>query len=98
MVAFNSEGKIEAVQFLDNDETPGLGQKVKDEAFSGQFAGKDAAPLTLGTDIDASSLPLTTGATVSSRAAANAVNKAIEAYGMLQAGTPAAQEVTGDEG
>lgn len=93
MVAFNSEGKIEAVQFLDNDETPGLGQKVKDEAFSGQFAGKDAAPLTLGTDIDA-----ITGATVSSRAAANAVNKAIEAYGMLQAGTPAAQEVTGDEG
>ena len=93
MVAFNSEGKIEAVQFLDNDETPGLGQKVKDEAFSGQFAGKDAAPLTLGTDIDA-----ITGATVSSRAAASAVNKAIEAYGMLQAGTPAAQEVTGDEG
>ena len=66
---------------------------MKDEAFSGQFAGKDAAPLTLGTDIDA-----ITGATVSSRAAANAVNKAIEAYGMLQAGTPAAQEVTGDEG
>ena len=93
MVAFNSEGKIEAVQFLDNDETPGLGQKVKDEAFSGQFAGKDAAPLTLGTDIDA-----ITGATVSSRAAANAGNKAIEAYGMLQAGTPGAQEVTGDEG
>ena len=33
MVAFNAEGTIEAVQFLDNDETPGLGQKVKSEAF-----------------------------------------------------------------
>ena len=26
MVAFNSEGTITAVKFLDNDETPGLGQ------------------------------------------------------------------------
>ncbi|MFR9161090.1 MAG: FMN-binding protein [Ruthenibacterium lactatiformans] len=39
MVAFNAEGTIEAVQFLDNDETPGLGQKVKSEAFQSQFSG-----------------------------------------------------------
>ena len=33
MVAFNSEGTITAVKFLDNDETPGLGQKVKNEVW-----------------------------------------------------------------
>ena len=42
MVAFNAEGTIEAVQFLDNDETPGLGQKVKSEAFQSQFSGMPA--------------------------------------------------------
>lgn len=60
MVAFNAEGTIEAVQFLDNDETPGLGQKVKSEAFQSQFSGMPAEEFGLS-DIDA-----ITGATISS--------------------------------
>lgn len=52
MVAFNAEGTIEAVQFLDNDETPGLGQKVKSEAFQSQFSGMPAEEFGLS-DIDA---------------------------------------------
>ena len=66
MVAFNAEGTIEAVQFLDNDETPGLGQKVKSEAFQSQFSGMPAEEFGLS-DIDA-----ITGATISSGAAASA--------------------------
>ena len=31
MVAFGEDGTIRAVQFLANDETPGLGQKVRNE-------------------------------------------------------------------
>ncbi len=74
MVAFNAEGAIEAVRFLDNSETPGLGQKVKTDAFQGQFSGMAAEAFTLS-DIDA-----LTGATISSRAATTAINAAIAAY------------------
>ncbi|MFQ8832502.1 MAG: FMN-binding protein [Ruthenibacterium lactatiformans] len=58
----------------DNDETPGLGQKVKSEAFQSQFSGMPAEEFGLS-DIDA-----ITGATISSGAAASAINAAIAAY------------------
>ena len=74
MVAFNAGGSIEAVRFLDNSETPGLGQKVKTDAFQSQFSGMAAEAFTIS-DIDA-----LTGATISSRAAATAINAAIAAY------------------
>jgi RnfABCDGE-type electron transport complex G subunit len=51
-------------------ETPGLGAKTKDAAFTDQFKTK-TAPLTLGSDIDAVS-----GATISSTAVVKAVNSA----------------------
>ena len=51
-------------------ETEGLGSRVKDEAFTQQFIGQ-TPPLALGEDVDAVS-----GATVSSRAAVDAVNEA----------------------
>lgn len=78
MVAFGESGAIESVRFLNNSETPGLGQKVKTDAFQGQFSGMAAEPFTLE-DIDA-----LTGATISSRAATNAINAAIEVYQSLQ--------------
>lgn len=74
MVAFNADGQIEAVKFLDNDETPGLGQKVKDAAFQDQFAGREASAMTLD-DIDGLS-----GATYSTNGALDGINAAIQAY------------------
>ncbi len=74
MVAFSADGEIVAVKFLDNDETPGLGQKVKDAAFQDQFAGRAASEMTLS-DIDGLS-----GATFSTNGALNGVNAAIKAY------------------
>ena len=44
MVAFNSEGKIEAVQFLDNDETPGLGQKVRTRRSAASLPARTPRP------------------------------------------------------
>lgn len=78
MVAFNTEGAIEAVTFLENSETPGLGQKVRTEAFGGQFSGMTAEAFTLA-DIDA-----LTGATISSRASVTAINAAIAAYDLVK--------------
>ncbi|MEG1175289.1 MAG: FMN-binding protein [Ruthenibacterium sp.] len=74
MMAFDMDGKIVAAKFLKNAETPGLGQKVRADQFGGQFASKEAAPLSMS-DIDAVS-----GATISSGAALSAVNAAIAAY------------------
>lgn len=73
-VAFDDEGVITNVIGMDNAETPGLGTKVKDAAFTDQFIGRAAEPMTLD-DIDA-----ITGATISSKAALAALNEAIEAY------------------
>ena len=55
-------------------ETPGMGSKVSDPDFLSNFIGKGSEKLEL-TDIDA-----VTGATISSKAALNAVDLAIEAF------------------
>jgi RnfABCDGE-type electron transport complex G subunit len=57
-------------------ETPGLGAKAKETAFTGQFAGK-SLPVKLGEGIDAIS-----GATVTSTAVVKAVNEAAELMGI----------------
>jgi hypothetical protein len=75
MVAFGQDGAIRAVEFLANDETPGLGQKVRNEAFGAQFSGKTSANAY---EVDAIS-----GATVSSNAAILAVEHACAAYDAL---------------
>ena len=73
-VAFDCNGIITNVILTSNDETPGLGQKVTAESFYNQFSGKPAEAFTIS-DIDAVS-----GATISSKAAVNAINLAIKAY------------------
>ena len=75
MVAFGKDGAIRAVEFLANDETPGLGQKVRNESFGAQFSGKTSANAY---EVDAIS-----GATVSSNAAILAVEHACAAYDAL---------------
>lgn len=74
MVAFDKDGKIAAVNFLENSETPGLGQKIRQPKFAKAFKGLGEKELKLA-DIDAIS-----GATVSSGAAVAAVNKAVSCY------------------
>jgi len=59
-------------------ETPGLGAKITEPAFTGQFIGKCAAAIQIkkdGGEIDA-----ITAATISSRAVCNGVKNGIETY------------------
>ena len=74
-VGFLPGGTVSGILYSELNETPGIGMKVGDDAFTGQFKGIPAKTLTLGSDIEAVS-----GATVSSRAALNAVNAAIDFY------------------
>ena len=59
---------------MSNDETPGLGTKIANDSYIGQYVGLAAAPVTAD-DID-----LISGATISSKAALAAFNIAVEAY------------------
>jgi len=72
-VALDPEGSIRQLQILAADsETPGLGQKIKEEGFLRQFAGKQSVSLN---EIDA-----VAGATISSSGVMSAVNDAIKIY------------------
>lgn len=70
-VGLDLRGTIVAVQVIACDgETPGLGQKVKEESFLGQFTGGK----------DAVTVDSITGATISSRAVEQAINEALRIY------------------
>jgi len=74
LVGMDSAGVCQGMQVISQSETPGLGANIKEEAFYGQFAGKEGI-LSLkkqGGQIDAIS-----GATISSKGAVAGVNKAL---------------------
>ena len=64
----DENGVITSLTVDASTQTPGLGQKCADEAFTSQFKGK-SAPFTLGDGIDA-----VASATITSQAVVDAVN------------------------
>lgn len=80
VVAFSESGDITNVVMMCDTETPGMGSKAAEPGFIANFTGKPAEPQTLE-QIDAIS-----GATITSKAALNAVNLAIEAYNSITGG------------
>ncbi len=73
-VAFTADGTVRSITAMSNDETPGLGTKIANDSYIGQYVGLAAEPADAG-DID-----FISGATISSRAALAAYNIAVEAY------------------
>ena len=73
-VAFDMDGEVVDTMVMSNSETPGLGTKVADESYIGQYDELTARAVT------ASDIDLISGATISSTAALNAFNTAVEAY------------------
>ena len=73
LVGYDEKATIVGVRIVSMSETPGVGSKVNVADYLNQYAGKSGA-LTLGQDVDAIS-----GATISSDALMNGVNKANEA-------------------
>lgn len=71
-VGFEADGRILGVSIVSLSETPGLGSRVQEAAYLDQYRGQ-SGPLTLGEDIDAIA-----GATISSRAVTDGVNRAVE--------------------
>ena len=73
-VAFGPDGAVVGITAMPNDETPGLGTRIAEDEYIGQYVGRPAEA-TAETDVD-----LISGATISSRAALAAYNIAVEAY------------------
>ena len=82
MVGFNvGNDSLEGIGITTLKETPGLGMRVTEQAFAGQFSGA-RAPVALtaqGGGIDAVS-----GASISSGGVVAAVNKAAQVYSLLK--------------
>lgn len=74
LIGMDVQGVCQGVQVISQTETAGLGSLIKESAFIGQFTGKSGALAIkkLGGDIDQVS-----GATISSRAAVEGVNKGL---------------------
>lgn len=81
MTAVNTDGTVAAVEVLDaSNETPGLGQNVKNSDFYTQFNGlADNITVIRGgsANADNNEINAVTGATISSKAVTKAVNRAL---------------------
>jgi electron transport complex protein RnfG len=76
MYGVDTEGTITGLSIVDcSNETPGLGANAANESFYSQFAGKSG---TVAVTKDGGDVEALTGATITSRAVANAATEAIE--------------------
>ncbi len=75
MTGITAEGTISGVKVTEENETAGYVDKVTKGGLLAAFSGKDAAPLTLGKDVDGVSQ-----ATKTSKGITDGVNQAIAYY------------------
>lgn len=86
MVGFNKQGEIKRVVVIEHKETPGLGSKLTDKKFLDQFLNRNPASDNLKVKKDGGSIDAITGATISSRAFSEAVQRAYETFQSMQHG------------
>ena len=67
LVGMSQDGTIVAIKILNQNETPGLGARVAESSFTGQFTDKNVVGLT--------SVQAITGATISSKAVIDSVQE-----------------------
>ena len=91
LVGLDAEGSVTGVYIVSSGETPGLGTKVDNSEFLGQYTGKTGElVLVKAAPKSDNEIEGVTGATYSSRGVTNAVNIALAAF-------PQAKEAIGNE-
>lgn len=80
MVGFDAEGNICGTSVISHSETPGLGAKMTEPSFYGQFKGKNPASFKLAVKKDGGDIDAITAATISSRAYADALSRAYTVF------------------
>jgi len=83
MAGFLPDGSIYNVTVLGHKETPGLGTKMSDLKFSGQFPGKNPENFALKVKKDGGQVDAITAATISSRAYCDALQRAYDSMKAL---------------
>ena len=88
MVGISAQGEITGVTILSINETPGLGMNAKNESFTNQFLTNvpDNGFTAKSDDPSKEKIDALTGATITSEAVSEAVNKAIDVYRSLDGG------------
>lgn len=97
MVGFYPDGRICNTSVLEHSETPGLGAKCTDPAFSGQFKDFDPAVKKLTVKKDGGDVDAITASTITSRAFCVALDNAVKVYQTI-AQTPCECETCSEEG
>lgn len=79
MIGVTNEGVVEGIEILASNETPGLGDNASDPSFTDQFKEKDRLlTVTKSGGAGDDEISAVTGATITSVAITDGVNKAIE--------------------
>lgn len=86
MTGINADGTISRVKILSASETPGLGEKAKNEDFLSLYSGNKGPLTVVKRQAGENEITAITGATITSKAVTEAVNAAIEAYNRLTKG------------
>lgn len=80
MVGFLPDATINKVSVVQQNETPGLGTKMKEPKFKDQFNKKNPAEFKMKVKKDGGQVDAITAATISSRAFCDAVDRAYKTY------------------
>lgn len=86
MVGINADGKISAVSITAIEDTAGLGMRAKEQSFLDQFKGKSGYIGVNKSGSGDNEIQALTGATITSRAMANAVSAANAVYEKISKG------------
>ena len=82
-VGIDAEGAVSGISFTELSETPGMGMRVDEDEFKGQFNGRNVSRFTLnkaGGSTAEDEIDSVSGASTTSGAVVNAVNAALDFY------------------
>ena len=82
-MGIDSEGAVSGIAFTELNETPGMGMRVDEDEFKGQFVGRSVPKFTLnktGGSTAEEEIDSVSGASTTSGAVVNAVNAALDFY------------------
>lgn len=80
MVGVNAKDQIQSIAILGHSETPGLGAKIEEDKFKGQFNEKKLTKTRWSVKKDGGDIDQITAATISSRAVVDAIKNGIDVY------------------
>lgn len=82
VVGLKVDGSIKAVDVIKHGETPGLGAKIDEDLFKGQFVDRQSRGLVVVKQISATDddIQAISGATISSKAVVGGVNASLEFF------------------